>query len=177
MTSKEEIETHKLVEAQLVEEQIQPLQLAKMVKQTGQNKQARDKNTPSNFELATNQVNPKDIKLLNDEFEEIYGSDMQDEGIYTFTSDAEATCFFKHQAEMGRSFLIKKAGEDDFLFSDGNDNFFQGTQDELQDFFSTLQEVPNPKAANATSSNLKIEADSSNSPLDFDKKGPLAFGV
>lgn len=110
--------------------------------------QTTDNKALSTYELATNQVNPEDINKLKTDFDDIYGATIYHEGIFSFSNTTEATDFFKQQAAVNRCFLIKNTDKDEFLFSDGNDNFFMGSQDELQKFLETLLEIcPNQSTA------------------------------
>lgn len=99
------------------------------------------------FELATNQVNPKDIDKLNKDFDETFGVTMRKDGVYGFPIDEQATNFFKQQAEMNRSFLVKRTGEDSFIFSDGKGHFFKGSQDGLDNFLEAMQKHNESKVA------------------------------
>ncbi len=117
-----------------------------------------DKVSPILFELPTNQLNPGDIEKLNKEFKEIYGAKNHKEDIYPFPSGKEATNFFKQQAELGRTFLVKRANVDSIMYSDGKGDFFKGSQNEFDIYLQAAQETSESQISNMSQLNPRPES-------------------
>lgn len=170
----EKTQMQKLFEAQVLEEKEYQKQLAQMTEQPTPMPFDEKEDNNTKFELPTNQVNPAHIKALNKDFDDIYGSEKRSDGMYRFTSDAEATKFFQQQAQMGRSVLVKRAGEDSYMYSDDEGNFFKGTQDELQDFLN-LQVDTAYQSKNVTPLSTKPQSSSNQKEEDDEKQ--MALGI
>ena len=81
---------------------------------------------PTKFEIKS--ANEDDWEKITQDFKTKFGEKNIQNGGFRFPGRSEANVFFQDQAAKGRAFFGKRAGHDDYVFSDGKGHYKMGSK-------------------------------------------------